>query len=162
MKKMLTLFSVLALAGLAGPAMADAGNTSESGNEVDCGTQTVQAPNPATGGALISVSDIQPGSTSGALVVCSSDSLPLDGRIVAQGDAEAAEGSVCADGDASNPGQGSGWACVSGGAASGGVEVKCGPEADDPATAEEETNSQTTAGQAAGSQAECEPEAPAA
>ncbi len=78
-------------------------------NQVECGDNATVAEE-----GSLSVHANQDG-TGGFLEVCNDgDTVPVQGRIIAQGDAAAQDGSICADGDADNEGEAQGWACVQG------------------------------------------------
>lgn len=115
-KKLIGVIAAALLALGVAPAFADHGATGPGGsteheNEVECGEGNI-----ADEGSL-SVSGDQSGS-GGYLEVCNDgDTVPLQGRIIGQGDAQSQDGSLCADGDATNEAiaeQLGGWACLQG------------------------------------------------
>jgi hypothetical protein len=117
-----------ALAIGAAPAFAGAGpnGTSETGNNVDCGTQGQNV-----GGFQVSGLPSGPPSPGpGAIVVCNSGGAPgLQGRIILAGTSgPPPDGYIAADGDASNDARAQGYIRV------GNSGVKCGNTAADPGT----------------------------
>ena len=95
-----------------GPGGTSEGQNSDGSenNQVDCGTQGRDV----NGVSVIGL-DGAPSGASGSLVVCNDDGdYPIQGRIIATGDASSQDGYVAADGDADNASQGQGYTRVSG------------------------------------------------
>ena len=122
MRKLIIAGLTAGVMTLAAPAFAGTGpgGTSEGQNpdgsetnQLDCGTQGRDV----NGISVIGL-DGAPSGASGSLVVCNDDAdYPIQGRVIASGDAATQEGYVTADGDADNAEQGQGYARVSGGGA---------------------------------------------
>jgi hypothetical protein len=100
----------------------DQGNTTYS-NQVDCG-DTNQLP----AGPVVVNGEQNEAGTGGEIAVCQETAdLPVQGRVIAAGDAQSG-GYVAADGDADNqPEQATGWARVD--VSGDGVTVRCGDPA---------------------------------
>lgn len=113
------------LMGIAAPALADVGGTSETDNDVSCGASPAAVPGGAT---QVNVDGDADG---GALVVCNDDDPDgpvnvIQGRIIVSGTQSGAESSgyIAVDGDKDNPPEALGWVRVNLGAEDPGV--KCG------------------------------------
>ncbi|MBI2169848.1 MAG: hypothetical protein HYU28_10180 [Actinobacteria bacterium] len=127
-----------------GPAaLADPGGTSETENQVNCGTPDVGVPGPSGWAVSARFPRGEQGSAN-SLVLCSDDDLGPDGRIIV-GNTDDGGGQFCLDGDATNPEQTSGWACARGTADPEWNGIRC-QWRDDPATPGDDTNSQTAPG----------------
>ena len=163
MRRMLVvLLGVLAMMGLAGPALADGPSGSHEedpvttctdpndpstcttqdqwDNDVTCGDgEAVATP---VGTAVVYGLPSGAPSSAGALEVCSDDGSVVQGRVIASGDATTQSGYIAVDGDKDNqPTQAQGFARVGGSAA--GLTVQCG----DDAGAKDSTHPGATDGQ---------------
>jgi len=89
------------------------------------------------GGITVNPGSSQVPPSSGTLQVCAENSsLPIEGTVTASGSASTASGYAVADGNDTNPGAGSGYVGVQGGASSGGAQVVgCSSGDYDPSTA---------------------------
>jgi hypothetical protein len=119
MKKFVSVMGVALLSALAvGSVALAAPRSTESGNQVNCGAPTADA------AGLFQVNAA--GSTSGGYIEVCNDGgvVPVQGSVYAEGTSSGGgKGTLAADGDASNPEQGRGWARLS----SDG-KIGCGPD----------------------------------
>lgn len=153
MRKLLLGAMSVGLIVVAGPALADAGGSTERNNQVECGSGDLGVPSP-TGGQVINASIPRGGQgTDNSLVLCSDDDLGADGRVII-GNGGDGGGQICMDGDDTNATPlglaTSGWACLRGGWGEDADGLRCQWH-DDPSTDVDDRNSQ----RATGSPEEC-------